>query len=108
MRLRASSCLSSAKRDQPTDSLPVVNEPAGKALHPFKFESKHQGLLPLPRFLKRMGTCLLFAISILAVALGIGIAGYHFIAGFSWIDAFLNASMILTGMVPVVPLPTTP
>jgi len=55
-----------------------------------------------------MGACLLFAISILAVALGIGIAGYHFIAGFSWIDAFLNASMILTGMGPVGELTTTP
>jgi len=48
-----------------------------------------------------MGACLLFAFNILAVALGIGIAGYHFIAGFDWIDALLNASMILTGMGPV-------
>ena len=34
-------------------------------------------------------------------ALSIGVAGYHFIAGLPWIDALLNASMILTGMGPV-------
>ena len=34
-------------------------------------------------------------------ALGIGIAGYHWIAGFSPIDSLLNASMILGGMGPV-------
>ena len=37
----------------------------------------------------------------MAVALSIGMAGYHFIAGLSWIDALMNASMILTGMGPV-------
>jgi hypothetical protein len=38
---------------------------------------------------------------IVVVALSVGIAGYHFIAGLPWIDALLNASMILTGMGPV-------
>ncbi len=41
------------------------------------------------------------ALAIMAVALGIGVAGYHFMAGLPWIDALLNASMILTGMGPV-------
>jgi hypothetical protein len=41
------------------------------------------------------------------IALLIGILGYHYIAGFDWIDALLNASMILTGMGPVGPLTTT-
>ncbi len=39
-------------------------------------------------------------------ALAIGVAGYHWIAGLSWIDSFLNASMILGGMGPVNPLTT--
>ena len=34
-------------------------------------------------------------------------AGYHWIAGFDWIDAFLNASMILGGMGPVDELHTS-
>lgn len=37
----------------------------------------------------------------LAGSLAIGIAGYHWIAGFGWIDALLNASMLLGGMGPV-------
>lgn len=40
------------------------------------------------------------------VALFIGIAGYHWIAGLKWIDALLDASMILGGMGPVTPLTT--
>jgi hypothetical protein len=47
-----------------------------------------------------------FASSLLAAAaaLVIGIVGYHFIAGFDWVDSLLNASMILGGMGPVDPL----
>jgi hypothetical protein len=37
----------------------------------------------------------------MAVALFLGIAGYHFIAGFNWVDSLLEASMILGGMGPV-------
>ena len=36
-----------------------------------------------------------------------GIAGYHWIAGFGWVDSLLNASMILGGMGPVGELQTT-
>lgn len=37
----------------------------------------------------------------MAIALLLGIAGYHFIAGFNWVDSLLEASMILGGMGPV-------
>ena len=40
----------------------------------------------------------------MAVGLGGGILGYHYIAGLNWIDSLLNASMILGGMGPVDPL----
>ncbi len=40
------------------------------------------------------------------VALAIGIVGYHLFAGLSWIDALLNAAMILGGMGPVNPMVT--
>jgi hypothetical protein len=36
----------------------------------------------------------------------IGMLGYHASEGFSWIDAFLNASMLLGGMGPVDPVHT--
>ena len=45
-----------------------------------------------------------FALALLSFALLIGVAGYHYIARLSWIDALLNASMILTGMGPVAAL----
>ena len=41
------------------------------------------------------------------VSLGIGMAGYHAFEGLSWLDAFLNAAMILSGMGPVAPIQTT-
>ena len=37
----------------------------------------------------------------MGVALGVGILGYHFLGGLPWIDALVNASMILGGMGPV-------
>ena len=40
----------------------------------------------------------------IAVALGIGIIGYHFLGGLSWVDSTQNAAMILGGMGPVDPL----
>jgi NhaP-type Na+/H+ or K+/H+ antiporter len=41
------------------------------------------------------------AFGITLVSLGIGMAGYHGFEGLSWLDAFLNAAMILSGMGPV-------
>jgi len=41
---------------------------------------------------------------VLTLALIIGITGYHFLAGLSWVDSILEASMILTGMGPVATL----
>lgn len=44
---------------------------------------------------------------LVAVALAIGVGGYHWIAGFSLVDSLLNASMILAGMGPVGELHST-
>src|SRR5256885_11484176 len=70
------------------------------------FEHKRERLLARRKFFGRMARALGFANVILVLALTIGTLGYHFAAGFSWIDAFLNASMILTGMGPVGELNT--
>lgn len=48
------------------------------------------------------------ALALIGVGLAVGMAGYHWIAGLGWVDAFLNASMILGGMGPVNPLVGTP
>ena len=47
---------------------------------------------------------LLTAFVIVALSLGIGIVGYHHFGALSWVDSFLEASMILGGMGPVAVL----
>lgn len=43
----------------------------------------------------------MLSLALLSVSLMIGMAGYHWAAGYSWLDAFLNASMLLGGMGPI-------
>jgi hypothetical protein len=71
------------------------------------FERKHEKLAPLSVFVRRMAASVLMAGILIAVALFIGIIGYHRIAGFDWVDSILEASMILGGMGPVNSLATT-
>ena len=47
---------------------------------------------------------LAWATAILAVSLGVGMGGYHWLAPMPWVDAFVNAAMLLGGMGPVDPL----
>jgi hypothetical protein len=46
-----------------------------------------------------------YAAIVVGASLGIGVAGYHWLAGFGWVDSLLNASMLLGGMGPVGDLP---
>ena len=71
------------------------------------FERKNQKIAPASVFLKRLAGYSTAAILLILMSLFIGIAGYHWLAGLSWVDAFLNASMILGGMGPVNPLDNT-
>jgi hypothetical protein len=65
------------------------------------YEHRSAPLLPFGQFLRRLLSSVgLFAFLVVA-ALGIGVLGYHSLAELSWIDALLNASMILAGMGPV-------
>src|SRR5436189_5866022 len=70
------------------------------------YEHRKQPLLSTPKFLKRVARHWVAGFGVLALGLGGGILGYHYIAGLSWIDSLLNASMILGGMGPVDPLTT--
>src|SRR5438093_1389240 len=70
-----------------------------------RFESKRERLAPLQVFVKRVLVSLAIAFCLIAGALLIGLAGYHFIAGFGWVDSLLEASMILGGMGPIKELP---
>lgn len=59
------------------------------------------------KFLRRVGRHFVGVMMFVAVALGIGVLGYHYLGHLKWIDALVNASMILGGMGPVDPLPST-
>ncbi|HZT57569.1 MAG TPA: hypothetical protein VFA21_02980 [Pyrinomonadaceae bacterium] len=65
------------------------------------FERRHEPLLPFRKFVLRVARSVLVSLCVVAFALTIGILGYHFVAGFVWVDSLLNASMILSGMGPV-------
>ena len=71
------------------------------------FERKHEKLAPLSVFVRRMVNSVAMASLLVLAALSIGVSGYHWIAGFDWIDSLLEASMILGGMGPVNQLTTT-
>jgi hypothetical protein len=67
----------------------------------FRIEHKSEPILPWPLFVRRL--CLSFGVGagLIAGSLGAGMAGYHYLEGLAWLDAFLNAAMILSGMGPL-------
>ena len=68
---------------------------------------EHRGQQPLPRrhFINRLVIHGLIGGAIIVVSDLFGMAGYHYVAGFNWMDSFLNASMLLGGMGPIGDLP---
>ena len=70
------------------------------------FERHNEKLLPRRKFLKRLLKYASIATVLILVSLVIGMAGYHLFEGLSWVDAFLNAAMLMGGMGPVNVLQT--
>lgn len=70
------------------------------------FERRNHPLISLKAFIQRMMFWIVVTVFAFIVSLGIGIVGYHYFEQMAWIDALLNASMILGGMGPVDPLYT--
>lgn len=71
------------------------------------YESGHHKILPLGKFLYRVFFHLAIGVGLVLFFLGIGVLGYHYFESMNWIDAYENASMILSGMGPVDTLYTT-
>jgi hypothetical protein len=67
------------------------------------FEHRAQPVIPSHQFIIRLVQSGIIALALIAVSLFVGMVGYHILEGLSWIDAFLNASMLLGGMGPVNP-----
>jgi len=67
------------------------------------YENKRQKLAPKPIYYRRLRKNIFFAVIILLASLIAGMIGYKLtIPEFDWYDSILNASMILSGMGPVI------
>jgi len=75
-------------------------------IKPLAYEHVSQPVAQLPRYLRRQLRSLGIGMVLVLIALLAGMVGYHRLVALSWIDSFLNASMILSGMGPMA-APTT-
>jgi hypothetical protein len=65
------------------------------------FEHRSEPLLSHRAFFGRLARSALLGAALITVSLFAGMAGYHAFEQLAWIDAFLNAAMLLGGMGPV-------
>lgn len=81
---------------------------AEKILKKYKgiFEHRDEPVISSQQFRLRIFSYLAIASSIIVISLLIGMIGYHALEAMNWLDAFLNAAMILGGMGPVNELHT--
>lgn len=70
------------------------------------YERKHEPKASRNTFARRMARHVLAGVGLSLFALLVGMAGYHWLEGLRWVDAFLNAAMIVTGMGPTTPMQT--
>jgi hypothetical protein len=70
------------------------------------FEHHHEKLLSRSLFIRRLIKFALISLSLVVISLVIGMIGYKSFEGYSWVDSFLNASMLMGGMGPVNQLHT--
>lgn len=70
------------------------------------YERHHELLVPRSVFFRRVALNCLISMVVVFGALSLGVCGYHFLERLAWVDALLNASMILGGMGPVSELHT--
>ena len=67
------------------------------------YESRHAPLATRAQFLRRVARHFLFGLVVIVGSLVIGMLGYRYLENMTWIDAYLNAAMLLGGMGPVEP-----
>jgi len=71
-----------------------------------RFEKRSEKLLETRAYIRRQAIFVLIALGFLTFSLVIGMMGYHYFENLPWLDAFLNAAMIMGGMGPVNALTT--
>lgn len=70
------------------------------------YESRNQPVAGMGRYIGRLVARFAIATLLIGGSLVVGMWGYAHFEGMSWLDAFLNASMILSGMGPADQLKT--
>jgi hypothetical protein len=73
-----------------------------------RLETQHEPLAPRRVFVRRLARSIVFGSGFVALALSLGVLGYHFTGGLPWLDSLYNAAMILSGMGPVDDRPLIP
>jgi hypothetical protein len=71
------------------------------------FEHKKKAVQPYPKFILRLTRYFFISFFLILFSVLMGCMGYHNYAGLTWIDAFHNSCMILTGMGPVAAMQTS-
>lgn len=71
------------------------------------FEHRSQPVVSGEHFRRRLTRNAMAAGALIAGSLAVGMVGYRVTEGYTWIDAYLSASMILSGMGPVGEVRTT-
>ncbi len=66
------------------------------------YERRRQPLASAEVYHRRLVTSGSVGGALVAVSLAVGMAGYAYFEKLGWVDAFLNASMILSGMGPLL------
>ena len=70
------------------------------------YEPHHMPLAPRALFLARLAEHSAIVLALIGGSLFLGMWGYWYFESLTWLDAFLNAAMILGGMGPVAQLQT--
>jgi hypothetical protein len=82
-------------------------KPSWKSLSFTRFEHRRQPVISRRGFFARMLIAIGLWMILTAAGWAIGIAGYAGFEGMSFVDAYVNAAMILSGMGPMGELKTT-
>ena len=67
----------------------------------FDFEHHHHPLISRSAFFRRVSIFTLVGLCLIGISLALGMLGYHVFEQLGWLDSFLNASMIMSGMGPL-------
>lgn len=66
-----------------------------------RYERRHEALATREDFVRRVVRSVLVGTGFVTASLAIGMCGFHFSERLAWLDAFVNAAMLLSGMGPL-------